>query len=78
MTDIATERARNAAPRRGLASRVVTYYKQVVAELRKVVWPTRPQLVTYTIVSIVFVSTMVAIVAGLDYVFTKGVLAIFG
>ena len=49
-----------------------------VAELRKVIWPTRNELVTYTIVSIVFVSAMVAIVSLFDFVFTKAVLAIFG
>jgi preprotein translocase subunit SecE len=64
--------------RRGRFSRVSTYVRQVVAELRKVIWPTRNELVTYTIVSIVFVSAMVAIVSLFDFVFTKAVLAIFG
>jgi preprotein translocase SecE subunit len=35
-------------------------------------------LVTYTIVVIVFVAVMAAIVAAYDYVFTRGVLFIFG
>ena len=50
----------------------------MVAELRKVIWPTRKQLVTYTIVVLVFVSFMVALVAGLDYVFAQAVLFLFG
>ena len=54
------------------------FVRQVVAELRKVVRPTRNELVTYTIVSIVFVTAMVALVALYDFVFTKGVLAVFG
>ena len=33
----------------------VTFYRQVVAELRKVVWPTQEQLVTYFVVTMVFV-----------------------
>ena len=57
---------------------VATYNRQVVAELRKVIWPTRNELVTYTIVSIVFVTAMVALVAFYDFVFTKAVLAVFG
>jgi len=61
-----------------MGARVATYNRQVVAELRKVIWPTRNELVTYTIVSIVFVTAMVALVALYDFVFTKGVLAIFG
>jgi preprotein translocase subunit SecE len=61
-----------------MGTRVSTYNRQVVAELRKVIWPTRNELVTYTIVSIVFVTAMVALVALYDFLFTKGVLAIFG
>jgi len=66
------------AKRPGLFDRIAVYNRQVVAELRKVIWPTRNELVTYTIVSIVFVTAMVALVALYDYVFTKGVLAVFG
>ena len=61
-----------------MGTRIATYNRQVVAELRKVIWPTRNALVTYTIVSIVFVTAMVALVALYDYLFTKGVLAVFG
>jgi preprotein translocase subunit SecE len=64
--------------RPGLFDRIALYNRQVVAELRKVIWPTRNELVTYTIVSIVFVAAMVALVALYDFVFTKGVLGIFG
>jgi preprotein translocase subunit SecE len=61
-----------------LASRLVRFLREVVAELRKVIWPTRKQLVTYTLVVLVFVSFMVALVAGLDYLFAKAVLFLFG
>jgi len=66
------------AKRPGLFDRIAVYNRQVVAELRKVIWPTRNELVTYTIVSIVFVTAMVALVAFYDFIFTKGVLAVFG
>jgi preprotein translocase subunit SecE len=42
------------------------FYRQVVAELRKVVWPTQEQLVTYFIVVLVFVVIMMTIVSLLD------------
>lgn len=58
--------------------RLRRFLREVVAELRKVIWPSRNQMVTYTIVVIVFVSVMVAYVAGLDVLFARGVLAIFG
>jgi preprotein translocase subunit SecE len=66
------------AKRPGVFDRIAVYNRQVVAELRKVIWPTRNELVTYTIVSIVFVTAMVALVSLYDFVFTKGVLGIFG
>jgi preprotein translocase subunit SecE len=59
-------------------ARVALFNRQVVSELRKVIWPTRSELVTYTIVSITFVATMVAFVGLLDYVFTKVIFAMFG
>jgi preprotein translocase subunit SecE len=59
-------------------ARVALYNRQVVSELRKVIWPTRNELVTYTIVSVVFVVAMIAFVGLLDYVFTKLVFAMFG
>ena len=54
------------------------FFRQIVAELRKVIWPTRKELVTYTVVCMVFVVFMVVIVTSLDYGFTKLVFALFG
>ncbi len=78
-------RARGTAVREGgrqskgsLPSRFVRFLREVVAELRKVIWPTRNQLVTYTIVVLVFVSFMVALVSLMDYLFGRGVLFLFG
>ena len=55
----------------------VTFYRQVLAELRKVVWPTREQLVTYFIVVMVFVAVMMTMVSLLDLGLGKLVLEIF-
>jgi preprotein translocase subunit SecE len=54
------------------------FLRQVISELRKVIWPTRRELRTYTIVALVFILVMVAIVTSLDYGFTKLVIAAFG
>ena len=53
------------------------FYRECVAELRKVVWPTRRQVVTYTSVVLVFVLILIGIVTGLDTLFGKAVLWIF-
>jgi preprotein translocase subunit SecE len=57
---------------------VPTFYRQVVAELRKVVWPTQEQLITYFFVVMVFVLVMIAIVAALDLGFGKLSFWVFG
>jgi preprotein translocase subunit SecE len=62
----------------GLGPRFVDFVREVVAELRKVIWPTRTELVTYTSVVVVFVVMMLAIVGLLDLGFAKGVLLVFG
>ena len=54
-----------------------TFYRQVVAELRKVVWPTQEQLVTYFFVVMVFVVVMMTLVSLLDLGFGKLVFEIF-
>jgi len=55
----------------------VTFYRQVVAELRKVVYPTREQLVTYLFVVLAFVLVMIAIVSVLDLGFGKLAFEVF-
>jgi preprotein translocase subunit SecE len=62
----------------GRLSRIGLYYRQVIAELRKVIWPTRKELITYTAVVLVFVTVMIAYVSVLDLGFSKAVLKIFG
>ena len=64
--------------RGNLFARLRRFLREVVAELRKVIWPARNQMITYTIVVIVFVVVMVALTSGLDLLFAKGVLTIFG
>ena len=82
MTDThrpAVERERTPSDGRpNLFARMGLFYRQVVAEMRKVVWPTRSQLITYTTVVIVFVLFIIAIVSVLDIAFGWVVLKVFG
>jgi len=52
--------------------------RETVAEMRKVLWPSRNEMVTYTVVVVIFVVIMVTIVALLDFGLAKLVLAVFG
>jgi preprotein translocase subunit SecE len=63
--------------RRG-GNRIGGFFREVVSELRKVIWPTRKELLTYTAVVIAFVTVMTTIVALLDFGFGKAILASFG
>ena len=55
----------------------VTFYRQVVAELRKVVYPTQQQLITYFFVVLVFVLVLMLFVSLLDLGFGKLAFEIF-
>jgi preprotein translocase subunit SecE len=53
------------------------FVRQVTAELRKVIWPTRKELGTYTAVALVFILIMTVIVTSLDYGFTDLIRYVF-
>ncbi|MEU6641043.1 preprotein translocase subunit SecE [Saccharomonospora sp. NPDC046836] len=72
------KRTRKDTKRGNLFSRFVRFVREVWAELRKVIWPTRKQMVTYTIVVLVFVAFMIALVYVLDFLFLQGVDFVFG
>jgi preprotein translocase subunit SecE len=57
---------------------VYNYLRQVVAEMRKVIWPNRKQMLTYTSVVLAFLAFMVALVGLADFGLTKLVLLVFG
>jgi preprotein translocase subunit SecE len=83
---MATQTRGQSAERRGGSGRAAKrdritpalFTRQVAAELRKVIWPTRNELITYTTVALVFVIFMSAIVLTLDYGFTKLMFYVFG
>jgi len=49
--------------------RVGHFFREVYAELRKATWPTRKDLITYTLTVIIFVCIMALIVFGMDSLF---------
>ena len=53
------------------------YARQVRGELRKVAWPTRAEVINYSIVVLVALVVLTAIIFVLDYVFAKGVIFLF-
>lgn len=58
-----------AAPKQGKPSRLAKFFGEVMAELKKVVTPTRKELWRYVLVVIGFLLIMMALVALFDFVF---------
>ena len=83
---MATQTRGQGAERRGGSGRAskqdrttpALFTRQVASELRKVIWPTRNELATYTVVALVFIIVLSAIVLSLDYGFTKLMFWFFG
>ena len=53
------------------------FVREVRGELRKVAWPTRPEVINYSIIVLVTVVLLTAYVAGLDYGFGDVILKLF-
>ncbi|MFD5229815.1 preprotein translocase subunit SecE [Streptomyces qaidamensis] len=64
--------------KKGPLKRLALFYRQIVAELRKVVWPSRNQLTTYTTVVIIFVVVMIGLVTVIDYGLSNAAKYVFG
>jgi preprotein translocase subunit SecE len=62
----------------GYFRRIPIFVREVYAELQKVIWPTRKELLTYTSVVVVFVAIMMTIVGLLDQGFAWSLLLVFG
>ena len=54
------------------------FLKEVRLELKKVAWPSRKELIGYTIVVLVAVVFLTSLVFGMDLTFSKVVLRVFG
>ena len=59
-------------------ARIALFIRQVFAELRKVVTPTRQELFKFTLVVLGFVVVMMALVYGLDLLFSWVTSIVFG
>jgi preprotein translocase subunit SecE len=53
------------------------FIKEVIAELKKVAWPTRPEVIAYSTVVLISVIVIAALIFGMDFVFAKAVFALF-
>jgi preprotein translocase subunit SecE len=68
--DVVANAKRERAERRNPFARIALFLRQVIAELKKVVTPTRRELFNFTAVVLVFVLIMMGLVWGLDQIFS--------
>lgn len=66
------------ATKKSWFGRMMLFFRQVIAELKKVVTPTRKELLSYTGVVLIFVVIMMILVWGLDQIFGLVVVFVFG
>lgn len=55
----------------GLVSKLIRFLKEVKLEIKKVNWPTRENVIRYTLIIIVSSLIIAAFLGGLDVVFTS-------
>ena len=73
----AITRPQEKGEREGRLKRAMRFLREVRAELKKVAWPSRNEVFTYTVVVLVSVTFVTLLTFGLDYLFGKGVLTFF-
>ncbi|MDF2667661.1 MAG: preprotein translocase subunit SecE [Microbacterium sp.] len=76
--EVVAERGAPREKKLNFFARIALFIRQVFTELRKVVTPTRQELVKFTLVVLGFVVVMMALVYGLDLLFVWLTSAVFG
>ena len=51
---------------KNLGKRIASSFKDMVAELKKVSWPTRKELINYTLIVLAFMAVMAIVIGLLD------------
>ena len=59
-----------------ILGKTVSYFKESREELKKVVWPTRQQVIEMTLAVVVLVVFVGALLGVFDYILTKGLTAL--
>ena len=51
---------------------IIRYFRETIAEVKKVNWPTRKALVNYTLAVLAFITLAAIITGAMDYVLAQG------
>jgi len=61
-----------------MLQRIQRFMREVRAEMKRVSWPTREQLIAFSAVTIITSTALTFYIFGLDFVFKEGVLLLLG
>ena len=70
-----TAQAQRRAPKQRAGLR--QFFREVREEMRQVAWPTRPELINYTTITLFVLVVMTSVIFGLNFLFGKFVLFLF-
>ena len=68
---------RSGSRRASLGARLAQYFREVRAELAKVLWPKRSEVVNYSTVVLTTLVLIALLIFGLNFLFARGVLFLF-
>jgi preprotein translocase subunit SecE len=57
--------------------KIRTFFSEIRSELRRVIWPTRTEVITYSVVVVFVVTVLTGVVFGLDLAFAQGIVELF-
>ncbi len=74
---VATRREAGTPPPGEKRTTPAGFMREVRGELRRVNWPTRNEVVSYSIVVLITVTILTSFIGGLDYGFAESILSLF-
>jgi preprotein translocase subunit SecE len=77
-TDVTPKKPLSTSEKLSIFAKIALFFKQIVNEMKKVVYPTREEVIRYTIVVLVFVLVLMGFITAIDFGLGKLVTLIFG
>ncbi|MDO5112300.1 MAG: preprotein translocase subunit SecE [Clostridia bacterium] len=75
---MATEAKANKPKKEKKKGRFAHYVREVVSEVKKLAWPTKKELASYTLAVLAFILLMAVIIYACDFVFGQGMTLLAG
>lgn len=75
---MATEVKANKPKKEKKKGRFVQYIREVTSEVKKLSWPTKKELASYTLAVLAFILLMAVIIYACDFVFGQGMTLLAG